>query len=75
MAEGVEVEEQAELLCDIGVDFFQGGLYGKPVPASDISLRLRELRADGLVNMATPDDVVEFDQALALRRSGNSRLA
>lgn len=75
MAEGVEVEEQAELLWHIGVDVFQGVLYGEPVPASDISMRLRELRADGLVNMAAPDDVVEFDQALALKRSGNSRLA
>ncbi len=74
VAEGVEDEEQAELLRELGVDVFQGFLYGKPVPASDISLRLKELRADDLVIMATSDDVEEFDQPPKLKRAGNSRL-
>ena len=42
VAEGVEDEEQADLLRELGVDVFQGFLYGKPVSASEISLRLKD---------------------------------
>lgn len=35
LAEGVETRNQAEHLKNIGVDYFQGYLYSKPLPESD----------------------------------------
>ncbi|MGZ4692082.1 MAG: putative bifunctional diguanylate cyclase/phosphodiesterase [Acidimicrobiales bacterium] len=40
VAEGIESEEQAELLTDLGVDLAQGFLHGRPEAADRISIRL-----------------------------------
>lgn len=35
LAEGIETNEQAEWLSHLGVDYFQGFYYGRPLPADD----------------------------------------
>jgi len=48
VAEGVETEEQFQVLRSIGVDAYQGWLFARPIPAWE----LRELLASG--RLATP---------------------
>ena len=36
VAEGVETQQVAELLRDLGCDIGQGWLFGRPMPASDL---------------------------------------
>ncbi len=40
IAEGVEYESQADLLRDMGCDYIQGYLYGKPMPTIEFQRRL-----------------------------------
>jgi diguanylate cyclase (GGDEF)-like protein/PAS domain S-box-containing protein len=42
VAEGVETEVQADLLRKLGCDEFQGYLFGKPVPSSEVPALLRK---------------------------------
>jgi diguanylate cyclase (GGDEF)-like protein/PAS domain S-box-containing protein len=44
VAEGVETPEQHRFLCQSGCDHLQGFLYGRPMPAEDISRLLAENR-------------------------------
>jgi EAL domain-containing protein (putative c-di-GMP-specific phosphodiesterase class I) len=41
IAEGVETEEQAEMLRQQGCDKMQGYLYGRPMPPADLDSWLR----------------------------------
>lgn len=40
IAEGVEYENQSKILKDMGCDYIQGYLYGKPMPAEEFRKRL-----------------------------------
>jgi EAL domain-containing protein (putative c-di-GMP-specific phosphodiesterase class I) len=40
VAEGVEREESAEILSELGCDEVQGFLYSKPIPPGEISVIL-----------------------------------
>ena len=40
IAEGVEYEKQSQILKDMGCDYIQGYLYGKPMPAEQFHKRL-----------------------------------
>lgn len=42
IAEGIETESQRQILYDMGVDFFQGYLYSKPVPLADFFAKLKD---------------------------------
>ena len=41
VAEGVETAAQADFLRTHGCDHLQGYLYGKPVPAAELTSRLK----------------------------------
>jgi diguanylate cyclase (GGDEF)-like protein len=45
VAEGVETQEQFDLLSELGCDFFQGYLLSRPLPAEEVLPALAENRA------------------------------
>ncbi len=47
IAEGVETQEQSEVLTAIGCEFAQGFLYGRAVPAADVLDGIRGVRLRG----------------------------
>jgi len=42
IAEGVETQDQRQILLDIGCKYFQGYLFGKPVPVGEFEASLRK---------------------------------
>ena len=44
VAEGVEEQPQVSILRDLGVEFVQGYVYGKPLPAAEASAFLDKWR-------------------------------
>jgi diguanylate cyclase (GGDEF)-like protein/PAS domain S-box-containing protein len=49
IAEGVETEEQLDLLRGLGCNYVQGFLFSKPVPAEAAGVLYREIRERGLL--------------------------
>jgi EAL domain-containing protein (putative c-di-GMP-specific phosphodiesterase class I) len=48
VAEGVETQAQHAVLHDIGCEFFQGWLFGRPTPRDDFEGMLREKQSAGI---------------------------
>ncbi len=59
IAEGVEAEEQRQLLFNKGCRKFQGYLFGKPVPVEQFEAEMKQ-------NPSRSEDVVHFGQQLRL---------
>ena len=56
VAEGVETQEQANMLLWLGCDWGQGWFYGKPVPAAELPVMIAELRASNTVTVPVPPE-------------------
>ena len=56
VAEGVEREESAEILSELGCDEVQGFLYSEPLPPSELSTFLRSERSSQPPFTATKPD-------------------
>ncbi len=52
VAEGVETEEQRQILIDQGCDFAQGYLFGRPMPADQFAEWVRDRLAEPLTRIA-----------------------
>lgn len=59
VAEGVETEEQRQILIDQGCDFAQGYLFGRPMPADQFAEWVRDRLADPLTCIAEPHPVTK----------------
>ena len=45
VAEGIETDEQWDILCRMGLDFGQGYLFSRPLPLDDLIEKLDQLAA------------------------------
>jgi PAS domain S-box-containing protein len=53
LAEGVETQEQAEMLRWLGCELGQGWLYGRPAPAEDLTTVISEVRKKASLSLPT----------------------
>ncbi len=67
VAEGVEEQVQADLLLWLGCDFAQGWLYGRPVPADELVVKLaeRDMQAPALLKPQHRLEPRDFQDHLA----------
>jgi len=72
VAEGVETQEQANMLLWLGCDLGQGWLYGKPVPAAELPGMVAEVRARTIVTVPAP---LEEASIMSLEALPTQRLA
>jgi PAS domain S-box-containing protein len=56
VAEGIETEEQAEILLWLGCQLGQGWLYGRPAPAAELPVLVEALPQSKPVVLTTPGD-------------------
>jgi PAS domain S-box-containing protein len=56
VAEGVETEEQADMLLWLGCERGQGWLYGRPAPCSEIAETVAKVRQANPLRLAAPGD-------------------
>jgi len=72
VAEGVETQEQANMLLWLGCDLGQGWLYSKPVEAAELPSMLADLRAGTTVTVPVP---LEEGSIMSLEAVPTQRLA
>jgi EAL domain-containing protein (putative c-di-GMP-specific phosphodiesterase class I) len=56
-AEGIETDFHARVLSDLACDHFQGYLYGRPTPATDLAaflMKNRQAGAESVGDVAEP---------------------
>jgi len=72
VAEGVETQEQQQMLFDLGCDYFQGYLYGRPLELDDFeSLLHHATSADGLAVEKANEPVKSLPIRLNAQAEGN----
>jgi diguanylate cyclase (GGDEF)-like protein/PAS domain S-box-containing protein len=76
LAEGVENERQARLLCEAGCDGAQGNFFGEPLTVEQAAKLLSRLPKKPVASQAmrgTPSDQLQHVQATAARRRNQPR--
>lgn len=73
VAEGIETQEQAEMLLWLGCELGQGWLYGKPVPAAELAAVVSLYRQERIFN--SPSDAISRASRSSVDSLPSQRLA